>query len=85
MVRAGLDPARTIDEMRAASAGDRVVEDVESALASGVTYSPALFIDGRRCDGDLDPGAVADALRDASCRRYALGLARSRARIGRES
>jgi hypothetical protein len=62
MVRAGLDPARTIDEMRAAPVGDRIVEDVQSAHASGVTSSPALFIDGRRYDGDLDPGAVADAL-----------------------
>jgi hypothetical protein len=62
MVRAGLDPARTIDEMRAPSVGDRIVEDVQSAQASGVTYSPALFIDGRRYAGDLDPGAVADAL-----------------------
>jgi hypothetical protein len=62
LVRAGLDPARTIDEMRAASVGDRIVEDVQSAHASGVTYSPALFIDGRRYDGELDPSAVADAL-----------------------
>jgi protein-disulfide isomerase len=62
LVRAGLDAPRTILEMRAATGADRVVADVTSALASGVTYAPALFINGEHYGGELDPGAVVKAL-----------------------
>jgi Thioredoxin len=62
MVRVGVDPQRAAAEMRAGTGADRVVEDVASALASGVTFTPALFIDGERYPGELDPRAVSDAL-----------------------
>src|SRR3954468_15309757 len=62
MVRAGLDPARTLDAMRAGTGADRIVADTTSALASGVVFAPALFIDGERYRGKLDPKAVSAAL-----------------------
>jgi thioredoxin family protein len=57
-----LDPAVMLDAMRADTGADRIVDDVTSARRSGVTYAPALFIDGERYDGELDPAAVAAAL-----------------------
>ncbi|MEN3283288.1 MAG: hypothetical protein V7607_4428 [Solirubrobacteraceae bacterium] len=63
LVRVGLDPERTIDAMRAGTGSDRIVADVASARASGVTYSPALFVNGERYRGELDPAAVSAAMR----------------------
>jgi hypothetical protein len=68
MVRAGLDPARTLGAMRAGTGTDRIVADTASALASGVVFTPALFIDGERYLGELDPEAVFDALGAARLR-----------------
>jgi Thioredoxin len=62
MVRAGLDPARTLGAMRAGTGADRIVADTASALASGVVFTPALFIDGERYPGELEPEAVSAAL-----------------------
>jgi hypothetical protein len=62
MVRAGLDPARTLGAMRAGTGADRIVADTASALASGVVFTPALFIDGERYRGELEPEAVSAAL-----------------------
>jgi 2-hydroxychromene-2-carboxylate isomerase len=62
MVRAGLDPARTLGAMRAGTGADRVVADTASALTSGVVFTPALFIDGERYPGELEPEAVSAAL-----------------------
>jgi hypothetical protein len=62
MVRVGLDPQREVEAMRAGTGAERVVDDVVSALASSVTFTPALFIDGERYPGELDPRAIADAL-----------------------
>jgi NhaA family Na+:H+ antiporter len=62
MLRVGLDPERTLDAMRAGTGSDRIVADVASALASGVTYSPALFVNGERYEGDLDAAQVSAAL-----------------------
>jgi hypothetical protein len=61
LLRAGLDPERTLDAMRAGTGADRIVADVASALASGVAFSPALFVNGRRYDGELDDAAAAVA------------------------
>jgi protein-disulfide isomerase len=63
MVRAGLDPARTLGAMRAGTGADRIVADTASALASGVVSTPSLFIDGERYRGELEPKAVSAALR----------------------
>jgi 2-hydroxychromene-2-carboxylate isomerase len=62
MVRAGLDPTRTLGAMRAGTGADRIVADTASALASGVVFTPALFIDGERYRGELEPEAVSAAL-----------------------
>jgi 2-hydroxychromene-2-carboxylate isomerase len=62
MVRAGVDPTRTLDAMRAGTGADRIVADTASALASGVVFTPALFIDGERYRGELEPEAVSAAL-----------------------
>jgi 2-hydroxychromene-2-carboxylate isomerase len=62
MVRAGLDPATMLDAMRAGTGIDRIADDVASAMASGVTVSPTLFIDSERYHGDVEPGPVLDAL-----------------------
>jgi Thioredoxin len=62
MLRAGLDPQRTIAAMQDGAGVDRIVDDVASALASGVDYVPTLFVNGERYTGELDPGAVMAAL-----------------------
>jgi hypothetical protein len=63
MVRVGLDPERALEAMRAGAGADRVVADAQSALTSGALVSPTLFVDGARYEGELDPDAVAAALR----------------------
>ena len=62
LLRAGLDPERTIDAMRAGTGSDRIVDDVTSALGSGVSTAPALFVNDERYRGGLDPGGVSAAL-----------------------
>jgi hypothetical protein len=62
MLRAGLDPDRTLAAMRAGTGADRIADDVASALASGVIATPTLFVDGERWRADLDPELVSGAL-----------------------
>jgi hypothetical protein len=69
MLRAGLDPQRTIAAMQEGAGTQRIVEDVASALASGVGYVPALFVNGERYTGELEPAAVTAALANGSARR----------------
>ena len=64
ILRVGLDPERTIEAMRAGTGADRIVDDVASALASGVTFSPALFLNRQRYAGELDPAAVSTVVDD---------------------
>ena len=64
MLRAGLDPERTIEAMRAGTGEDRVVDDVASALASGVAFTPALFIDNERFEDEIDEATVSAAVDD---------------------
>jgi thioredoxin family protein len=66
LLRARLDPERTVEAMRAGTGADRIVDDVASALTSGVTYSPALFINGERYPGELDPAPLSAALEAAA-------------------
>ena len=56
--RAGVDFDRLLHLMRAGTGAERVVADVQSALASGVTSAPALFVNGERYRGALHPAAV---------------------------
>jgi hypothetical protein len=62
MLRAGLDPGPTVETMRTGTGIDRIAQDVSSALASGVTFAPALFVGGERWEGELDAAAVTAAL-----------------------
>jgi hypothetical protein len=62
LLRGGLDPELTVDVMCAGTGADRIADDVASALASGVGYPPALFVNGERYRGDLEPAAVLAAL-----------------------
>jgi hypothetical protein len=41
------------------------LEDAASALASRVTFSPALFVNGERYPGELDSAAVTGAIEAA--------------------
>src|SRR6478752_7606319 len=62
LIHSGLDPERTLAEMRAGHGADHIADDVGSARASGVIASPALFIDGVRYEGELTGSAVSAAL-----------------------
>jgi hypothetical protein len=66
--RAGVDFDRLLALMRAGAGADRVLRDVESAFASGVAASPALFVNGERFAGELDADAVWAALQPAARR-----------------
>jgi hypothetical protein len=69
IVRSSLDPEHILDLMRRGTGADRIADDVASALSSGVTFAPALFIAGERYRGELRPepvlGAIDSALRGA--------------------
>jgi protein-disulfide isomerase len=62
LLHSGLDPERVLAEMRAGTGTERIADDVASARASGVTSAPALFLDGERYSGDLDPTAISRTL-----------------------
>jgi len=61
-LRAGVDPRRALDAMRAGTGIDRIVDDVESARVSGVPFSPTLFVNGDHYRGELELAAVEAAL-----------------------
>jgi hypothetical protein len=65
IVRSSLDPERTLEAMRSAAGEDRIAGDVASALASGVTAAPALFIAGERYRGELRVAPVLAAIERA--------------------
>ncbi|HEU4522471.1 MAG TPA: Na+/H+ antiporter NhaA, partial [Thermoanaerobaculia bacterium] len=56
----GID--RAADTAAAAEAARRVDEDVQSARASGVIFTPTFFINGRRYEGLWDETSFGDAL-----------------------
>jgi hypothetical protein len=61
-LRAGVDPRRALDAMRAGTGIDRIVDDVASARASGVPFSPTLFVNGDHYRGELELAPVEAAL-----------------------
>ena len=65
IVRSSLDPDETLEAMRRGAGEGRIADDVASALASGVTYAPALFIGGERYPGELRPAPVLAAIERA--------------------
>jgi hypothetical protein len=66
IVRSSLEPDPTLAAMRRGAGEDRIAGDVASALASGVTTAPALFIAGERYRGDLHPTPVLAAIESAT-------------------
>ena len=54
-----------MDDMREGRHAERVLDDVRSAVVSGVTATPALFVEGVRWDGGWEPDALEGALRAA--------------------
>jgi protein-disulfide isomerase len=62
LVRAGLRPEETLEAMRAGTGTERIASDVESAMSSGVTYAPAVFVDGARVVGEVEPHRVLAAV-----------------------
>jgi protein-disulfide isomerase len=61
----GIDVAMLMDDMREGRHAERVLDDVRSAVDSGVLATPALFVEGVRLGG-WDPGLVEGALRAAA-------------------
>ena len=58
----GLDLDRFVRDMGSDELAERVDEDFESAIASGVSGTPAFFIDGEPYDGSYDADSLAEAI-----------------------
>lgn len=69
LVRSSLDPDHVLEAMRRGAGEDRITDDVASALASGVTSAPALFVGGARYRGEPRPAPVLAAIDRALGRR----------------
>jgi protein-disulfide isomerase len=61
----GLDVAMLMDDMREGRHAERVLDDVRSAVDTGVLATPAVFVEGVALGG-WDPSLVEAALRAAS-------------------
>jgi Na+/H+ antiporter NhaA len=61
-----LDPERVAEELRLHVHRGRVLEDIESADASGVAGTPTFFVNGRRLHGAYDLPTLSDAVRAAA-------------------
>lgn len=58
-----LDVDRVADVLDNETAAERIEEDVDGALRSGVTATPSFFVDGRRLAEGWSEGRLLDALR----------------------
>ena len=61
----GLDVAQLMDDMLEGRHTERILDDVRSAVSSGISATPGLFIEGVRWDGGSEPDALEGALRAA--------------------
>jgi protein-disulfide isomerase len=61
----GLDVAMLMEDMREGRHAERVLDDVRSAVGSGVRGTPAIFVEGARWEGGWEPYALEGALRAA--------------------
>jgi protein-disulfide isomerase len=61
----GLDVAQLMDDMREGLHMEEILDDIRSAVASGATTTPALFIEGVPWEGGWEPDALEGALRAA--------------------
>jgi protein-disulfide isomerase len=64
----GLDHGRLVSDLEGSAVTARIAQDVESAVASGLTGTPGVFVNGARYHGDsvyeqLAPVVVAEAER----------------------
>jgi protein-disulfide isomerase len=73
----GLDVDRFWDDVRESRNADRIADDVASADASGVTGTPAFFINGRRHEGAYDVDTLTSRVRGARWRANLLRTAAS--------
>jgi Na+/H+ antiporter NhaA len=62
----GLDVGRFVEELRARVHRGRVLEDIESADASGVAGTPTFFVNGRRHHGAYDLETLSQLVRAAA-------------------
>jgi protein-disulfide isomerase len=60
--RLGVDLARFDEDMQSHRFEDRVQRDLAGAVRSGVTSTPAFFINGMRYRGALDERALTQAM-----------------------
>ena len=58
----GLDTARFAAELEAGTYAERVQQDLESGLRSGVTGTPGFFTNGRLVEGAYDAASLVEAL-----------------------
>jgi len=61
----GLKVSLLMEDMLEGRHAERVLDDVRSAVNSGVSATPAVFIEGVRWEGGTDPDALEAALRAA--------------------
>ena len=54
----GLDADRVAGELDSGAHADRVQRDVDSGVASGVTGTPAFFVNGRLHEGPFDASSL---------------------------
>jgi protein-disulfide isomerase len=61
----GIDVELLMDDMREGRHAERVLDDVRSAVSSGVKSTPALFVEGVRHEGGWERAELEAALRAA--------------------
>jgi protein-disulfide isomerase len=61
----GLDVGMLMEDMREGRHAERVLDDVRSAVGSGVRGTPAIFVEGVRWEGGWEPDALEGVLRAA--------------------
>ena len=64
---AGIDAEAVADDLANGATRERVQRDLESGERSGISGTPAFFVNGRRFEGDwTDVGALTEALQDGT-------------------
>ena len=61
----GLEVATLMEDMQAGAHAERVLDDVRSAVNSGVKATPTIFVAGVRWEGGLEPETLEGVLRAA--------------------
>lgn len=61
----GLEVAKLMEDMMDERHADRIVDNIRSAVDSGVRHAPGIFIEGVRWEGGWEPEALEGALRAA--------------------